>query len=79
MGQPDRKSTTSEPFEFVDWGVHHWEEFGLKEGVTEEGLPPRQVVDSQQQQIKFVKAWLKEWDEKHGKNSEGGDDDRNDL
>lgn len=63
MGQPDRKSTISEPFALVDWGVHHWDEFGVAEGEEEEGLPPKQVVDIQNQMVHFVGEWLKEWKE----------------
>lgn len=62
-GQPDRKSTTSEPYLMIDWGVHHWDEFGPRPDLDEEDLPPKQVVDNQRQQVEFVQAWLKEWDE----------------
>lgn len=72
-GQPDRVSTTSEPYLMVDWGVHHWDEFGMREGDNEEGLPPKQVVDVQRQQVEFVQAWLKEWDEEHKKTEEEDD------
>ncbi|KAJ6788946.1 hypothetical protein PWT90_05198 [Aphanocladium album] len=62
-GRPDRVSTTSEPYLMIDWGVHHWDEFGPRPNLEEEGLPPKQVVDNQQQQVEFVTAWLKEWHE----------------
>lgn len=61
MGQPPRKSTISEPFILVDWGVHHWEEFGVRQGVEEEGLPPQNIVDIQQEMVHFVGEWLKEF------------------
>ncbi|KAJ2974512.1 hypothetical protein NQ176_g6010 [Zarea fungicola] len=73
-GQLDRVSTTSEPYLMIDWGVHHWDEFGAREG-AEEGLPPTQVVDNQNQQVQFVKAWLKQWDaENNGKKSDQEND-----
>ncbi|KAM3453362.1 hypothetical protein MY3296_003770 [Beauveria thailandica] len=62
-GLPERASTVSEPYLLIDWGVHHWDEFGPRPGLDEEGLPPKQVADNQQQQVEFVKAWLKEWNE----------------
>ncbi len=43
--------------------MHHWDEFGARPNLDEEGLPPKQVVDNQQQQVEFVQAWLKEWHE----------------
>lgn len=61
-GLPKRKSTTSEPFILVNWGVHHWDEFGLPEDVSIPGLPPPQVIDVQHKEIEFVKAWLEEWE-----------------
>lgn len=62
-GQPwqSRKSTISEPFILLDWGVHHWDEYGVRKGAEEEGLPPPQVVDVQQQMVHFVGEWLKEF------------------
>lgn len=65
-GQPDRESTVEEPYLLIDWGVHHWDEFGLRED-AEKGLPPKQVIDNQKQQVDFVKAWLKQWDDEHKK------------
>ncbi|POR36248.1 Putative serine protease EDA2 [Tolypocladium paradoxum] len=59
VGLPDRESTTTEPFMLIDWGVHHWDENGLKADV--EGLPPKQVVEAQQKEVGFVKAWLNEF------------------
>lgn len=60
IGLPDRESTTTEPFVLIDWGVHHWDENALRDEV--EGLPPRQVVEAQRQEVEFVKAWLKEFE-----------------
>ncbi|OAA69641.1 Peptidase S28 [Cordyceps fumosorosea ARSEF 2679] len=61
-GQPGRASTTERPFLTIDWGVHHWDEFGAREGATEGGLlPPRQVAENHRRQVEFVTAWLAEW------------------
>lgn len=63
IGARDRKSTLEEPFELIDWGVHHWDEFGLRkddEGVA--GLPPKQVIDAQTKEVEIVKHWLKEFE-----------------
>ncbi|RFU81269.1 serine carboxypeptidase s28 [Trichoderma arundinaceum] len=65
-GLPDRKSTTSEPFVLIDWGVHHWDEFGLPEDIHVAGLPPPQVAEAHKTEIEFVKAWLKEWEVENG-------------
>jgi hypothetical protein len=65
-GLPDRESTTSEPFMLIDWGVHHWDEFGLPEDVHVPGLPPPQVTQAHRTEVEFVKAWLKEWEEEKG-------------
>ncbi|KAK2593439.1 hypothetical protein QQS21_008856 [Conoideocrella luteorostrata] len=63
IGLPGRESTTSEPFELIDWGVHHWDEFGLSDDAEREpGLPPKQVVDIQQKEVQIVKDWLKEFE-----------------
>ncbi|KAH0489738.1 hypothetical protein TgHK011_010153 [Trichoderma gracile] len=66
-GLPDRESTTSEPFMLIDWGVHHWDEFGLPEDVHVEGLPPPQVAEAHMAEIEFVKAWLEGWKEGNGR------------
>lgn len=69
-GLPDRKSTPSEPFMLIDWGVHHWDEFGLPEDAHVEGLPPPQVVQAHKAEIEIVKEWLKEWEEQHGSSNQ---------
>ncbi|KAK4034559.1 serine carboxypeptidase S28-domain-containing protein [Parachaetomium inaequale] len=61
IGLPDRKSTVSEPFILIDDGVHHWDENGLFANETRPGLPPRPVAEAQGQEVKFVRAWVKEW------------------
>ncbi|KAK4151879.1 serine carboxypeptidase S28-domain-containing protein [Chaetomidium leptoderma] len=61
IGLPERKSTLSEPFILIDDAVHHWDENGLFPNETRPGLPPKPVVEAQRAQVKFVKAWVKEW------------------
>ncbi|KAL7941411.1 serine carboxypeptidase S28 domain-containing protein [Trichoderma barbatum] len=68
-GLPDRKSTISEPFMLIDWGVHHWDEFGLPEDMQIPGLPPPQVAQAHETEVEFVKAWLKEWEEQNESSS----------
>ncbi|CAM1505822.1 Fc.00g114590.m01.CDS01 [Cosmosporella sp. VM-42] len=66
IGAPDRKSTTEEPFILIEHGVHHWDENGLDANHTSPDLPPKAVKQAQQEEIRFVKAWLKEWKSLHG-------------
>lgn len=66
MGLKGRTSTTTEPFILVDWGVHHWDNYGLREGEGRPGLPPRQIVEVQQKEVEFVKEWLEQWSKAHG-------------
>lgn len=68
IGLPGRKSTPSEPFELVDWGVHHWDENGLDpDSFQEPGLPPKQIVDIQRKEVDIVKGWLKEFKHRDSK------------
>lgn len=52
-----RMSTDSEPFILVKGGVHHWDEYGHKENATGSWVPPREVVETQEE-MRFVKVWL---------------------
>ncbi|KAH8883368.1 peptidase S28 [Thozetella sp. PMI_491] len=61
LGQPDRPNTVSEPFILIEKGVHHWDENGLFSNETTASLPPKAVVDAQQQEAAFVKSWMAEW------------------
>lgn len=66
IGLDERKSTTSEPFLLIGGGaVHHWDENGVKESsskVLRDGaLPPREVKRVQDEEIRFVQAWVDEW------------------
>ncbi|KAL2199489.1 serine carboxypeptidase S28-domain-containing protein [Corynascus similis CBS 632.67] len=61
IGLPERENTVSEPFILIEDGVHHWDENGVFRNETRPGLPPKPVADAQREEVKFVKAWLKEW------------------
>lgn len=72
IGQPDRKSTTSEPFILIPGGVHHWDENGLFPNETVPGvLPPPAVAHAQKLERKFVLEWMEEW-KHHCKGTDGG-------
>lgn len=58
-----RKSTTSEPFLLIDYGVHCWDIKDIPESDYEPGYPPQQIVDVHDQEVAFVKAWLEEFNE----------------
>jgi hypothetical protein len=74
IGLEDRKSTTSEPFILVEYGVHHWDENGPStDNITEPDFPPPQVVATQHQEINFVKAWLEEFKEQMQKEETEGE------
>ncbi|KAG6002425.1 hypothetical protein E4U21_003099 [Claviceps maximensis] len=62
MGLPDRESTLDEPFELIDWGVHHWDEGDVSdEDAGEPGFPPSQIADIHRKEVKFVTHWLREF------------------
>lgn len=58
-----RESTDSEPFILLEGGVHHWDQYGPKPNATGSWLPPKAVVEAQQEEIRFVKVWLREFAE----------------
>ncbi|KAJ6438849.1 extracelular serine carboxypeptidase [Purpureocillium lavendulum] len=65
IGRPGRESTTEEPFMLIDWAVHHWDENGLSDpSQARPGFPPKQIADAQSEEVRFVKAWLKDFDRK---------------
>ncbi|KAG5930049.1 hypothetical protein E4U42_003210 [Claviceps africana] len=62
IGLPGRVSTPSEPFELIDWGVHHWDESDLSDDAEREpGLPPKQIVDIHRKEVEIVRHWLEEF------------------
>ena len=78
VGLQERKSTLSEPSILVDWGVHHWDEYGVG-NVTEAALqpdyPPAQVLDVQRQEVEFVRAWMEEFEEQKARQSHMQDEE----
>ncbi|KAL6720510.1 hypothetical protein ACLMJK_002434 [Lecanora helva] len=60
-GAPARSSSTDQPFELITGAVHHWDENGLFDNETENGLPPQAVLQTQLDEAAFVSAWLQEW------------------
>ncbi|WPG98747.1 serine carboxypeptidase [Acrodontium crateriforme] len=63
-GAKNRKSTTNEPFLLIPKAVHHWDEYGLFANETTKSLPPASIVQVHEQEVAFVKAWMKEWEDK---------------
>ena len=53
----DREDTILRPFKVIRGGVHHWDENGLADPSAE----PPFIHDIHQQEIAFVKAWLKDF------------------
>lgn len=64
-GTAARVSTTEQPYILLDPAVHHWDEYGLSQAEKAAGLPPKNIVDVQRQEVNFVKAWVKEWKDQH--------------
>ncbi|GAM90917.1 hypothetical protein ANO11243_089640 [Dothideomycetidae sp. 11243] len=62
-GAPHRISTTNMPFHLIPGGVHHWDENGVFPNQTTSSLPPTQVKQIQQEEARFVVAWVKEFQE----------------
>lgn len=57
----DRKSTTEEPFILLDFATHHWDEDDVPASEYGPGYPPKQIVDVHNQELAFIKAWIKEF------------------
>ncbi|OAA53079.1 serine carboxypeptidase S28 [Cordyceps fumosorosea ARSEF 2679] len=63
----DRQSTTEQPFILIDPATHHWDEDDVPASQYKPGYPPKQIVDVHDQEVAFVKAWVKEFhDSKSG-------------
>jgi len=60
-GVNNRTSTTDKPFILIKGAVHHWDEYGLFANETTPELPPDPVADAQKQELRFVRAWMEEW------------------
>ncbi|KAF5134784.1 putative extracellular serine carboxypeptidase [Metarhizium anisopliae] len=68
IGLPSRQSTPSEPFELIDWGVHHWDENGLDVkslGPDRWSVRPKAIQDIQRDEVEIVKQWLREFEKPH--------------
>ncbi|KAH6911475.1 serine carboxypeptidase S28-domain-containing protein [Coprinopsis sp. MPI-PUGE-AT-0042] len=53
----DREDTLLRPFKLIPGGVHHWDEWGLK-NILEE---PAEIRKIHSEIIEFVREWLKDW------------------
>ncbi|KAF8157984.1 peptidase S28 [Crassisporium funariophilum] len=58
----DREDTLLRPFKLIPNGVHHYDEYGLKNLLEE----PPEIRKVHAEMITFVVAWLKDWDVAHG-------------
>ncbi|PGG99535.1 phosphate transporter [Blastomyces parvus] len=54
-GARPRKNTLNKPFILIEGAGHHWDENGLFPNETTPDLPPKQVVDAQAEEVKFVR------------------------
>ncbi|GAA5934245.1 uncharacterized protein JCM15063_004515 [Sporobolomyces koalae] len=52
-----RKDTIRKPFKIIPEGVHHWDENGL----TDPEQEPKEIHKIHQEEIAFVRQWLREW------------------
>ncbi|KAJ3952822.1 hypothetical protein N0V92_010736 [Colletotrichum tropicale] len=68
----DRKSTTSEPFLLIPLGVHHWDENSVKDDDVTPNFPPTSIKEVHAQEVKFVEAWMKEWEKAHSNGAQEG-------
>lgn len=59
-----------EPFLLIRGAVHHWDEYGVWENETRSGVPPEPVKKAQREEVKFVRAWMEQWNREKG-NREG--------
>lgn len=59
---PDRPSTTDEPFLLIGGGaVHHWDEYGLLDNETTAELPPSAIRSIHAAEEDFVTQWVADW------------------
>lgn len=56
---PKRADTIKRPFKVIPGGVHHWDENGRLDGKV-----PKAIRKVHEEEVEFVKAWLKEWEER---------------
>ncbi|KAK5655498.1 hypothetical protein OQA88_5769 [Cercophora sp. LCS_1] len=74
IGLPVRKSTIDEPYILIEGGVHHWDENGLFHNETTPDLPPKPIIEAQQAEIEFVKAWMEDWKKAKSEQDDAQDD-----
>ncbi|GBE84978.1 Probable extracellular serine [Sparassis crispa] len=55
---PDRNDTILRPFKLIPNGVHHYDEYGLRNIADE----PPEIEKVHREMIEFVTAWLKDWE-----------------
>ncbi|KZT12085.1 peptidase S28 [Laetiporus sulphureus 93-53] len=55
---PDRLDTILRPFKLIPGGVHHYDEYGLRDISAE----PPEIEQIHLEMIEFVKEWLKDWE-----------------
>ncbi|OCH91247.1 peptidase S28 [Obba rivulosa] len=53
----DREDTILRPFKLIPNGVHHYDEFGLRNMFDE----PPEILQIHKEMIEFVTEWLKDW------------------
>jgi len=57
-----REDTILRPFKIIPNGVHHYDEYGLKNILDE----PPEIRKIHAEMITFVSSWLKDWNVEHG-------------
>ncbi|KAF9061459.1 serine carboxypeptidase S28-domain-containing protein [Rhodocollybia butyracea] len=55
----DRKDTMLRPFKVIPNGVHHYDEYGLRNSADE----PPEIRQIHEEMIAFLQSWLKDWKE----------------
>lgn len=63
-GAKQRSSTYSEPFILISGAVHHWDENGRFPNETTSTIPPPAITETQAIEVKFVQAWMTEWQQR---------------
>ncbi|GAA5977759.1 hypothetical protein JCM10908_005082 [Rhodotorula pacifica] len=68
-----RPDTLSEPFKLIPGGVHHWDENGSRDLRRES--EPKAIRKVHEEEIRFVQAWLEEWERSRKWRWEGGEEE----
>ena len=58
-------------------GVHHWDEYGPhdEDVMRHPNFPPQNIVDTQKEEVGFVKQWLKEFEDSRKGSDQTKEDD----